>query len=221
MVQKAGLSNGYQSFIGRLNVFPTWLPEFYSMHQAGFSSYVAQSAALLEKTAGKIDSLTIEHAIALAVAAVKKGLPILVCGNGGSASDAAHITGELVGRFLKERRPINAISLSANTSVLTAWANDYDFESVYSRQIEAHGKSEGVLIALSTSGTSKNIVHAAKTAKTMGMKVIALTGEGGGALAAHADALLAVPSTTTPLIQQAHLCLYHYLCAEIEARCFD
>ena len=181
---------------------------------------MSQSAALLQKTSAALDAAIIERAISFAVTAIESGHPILVCGNGGSASDAAHITGELVGRFLKERRAINAISLSANTSVLTAWANDYDFETVYSRQVEAHGRENGVLIALSTSGTSKNIVHAAKTAKTMGMKVIALTGEGGGALAADADALLAVPSTKTPLIQQVHLCLYHYLCAEIEARCF-
>ena len=190
------------------------------MQRADFNTYVSQSAALLHKTSAALDTAIIERAISFAVTAIESEHPILVCGNGGSASDAAHITGELVGRFLKERRAINAISLSANTSVLTAWANDYDFETVYSRQVEAHGRENGVLIALSTSGTSKNIVHAAKTAKTMGMKVIALTGEGGGALAAHADALLAVPSTKTPLIQQVHLCLYHYLCAEIEARCF-
>ncbi len=190
------------------------------MQRADFSSYMSGSAALLEATSAAIDSATIERAVGLALKAIENGLPILVCGNGGSASDAAHITGELVGRFLKERRAINAINLSANTSVLTAWANDYDFESVYSRQIEAHGKPDGVLMALSTSGTSKNIVHAAKTAQAMNMKVVALTGEGGGALAKHADVLLAVPSTSTPLIQQAHLCLYHYLCAEIEARCF-
>lgn len=190
------------------------------MQRADFNTYMSQSAALLQKTSAALDAAIIERAISFAVTAIESGHPILVCGNGGSASDAAHITGELVGRFLKERRAINAISLSANTSVLTAWANDYDFETVYSRQVEAHGRENGVLIALSTSGISKNIVHAAKTAKTMGMKVIALTGEGGGALAVHADVLLAVPSTSTPLIQQAHLCLYHYLCAEIEARCF-
>ena len=190
------------------------------MQRTDFNTYMSQSADLLQKTSAALDAAIIDRAISFAVTAIESGHPILVCGNGGSASDAAHITGELVGRFLKERRAINAISLSANTSVLTAWANDYDFETVYSRQVEAHGRENGVLIALSTSGTSKNIVHAAKTAKSMGMKVIALTGEGGGALAAHADALLAVPSTKTPLIQQVHLCLYHYLCAEIEARCF-
>jgi len=194
--------------------------EFSGMQRADFKSFMSQSAALLEKTRDVIDSTSLERAIDYVLVAISKGHPILVCGNGGSASDAAHITGELVGKFLKERRPINAISLSANTSILTAWANDYDFESVYARQVEAHGKAEGVLIALSTSGTSKNIVHAAKTARDIGMKVVALTGEGGGALANHSDVLLAVPSTSTPLIQQAHLCLYHYLCAEIEARCF-
>jgi len=190
------------------------------MQRADFKSFMSQSAALLEKTPDVIDSTTLERAIDCVLVAISKGHPILVCGNGGSASDAAHITGELVGKFLKERRPINAISLSANTSILTAWANDYDFESVYARQVEAHGKAEGVLIALSTSGTSKNIVYAAKTARDIGMKVVALTGEGGGALAKYSDVLLAVPSTSTPLIQQVHLCLYHYLCAEIEARCF-
>lgn len=184
------------------------------------ADYLQQSAELIARSAHAIDQSKIEAAIEPCVGAAKAGRPILVCGNGGSAADAAHITGELVGRFLKERQPINALCLSANTSILTAWANDYDFETVYSRQVEAHGQAGGVLIVLSTSGTSKNIVHAAKTARNLGMTVIALTGEGGGDLATNSDVLLAVPSKATPLIQQVHLCLYHYLCAEIEARCF-
>jgi len=182
------------------------------------ADYLRQSADMISRSASAISQSSVEAAIDSCVAAVQSGHPILVCGNGGSASDAAHITGELVGRFLKERQPINAICLSANTSVLTAWGNDYDFETVFSRQVEAHGREGGVLIAISTSGNSKNIVSAAKAARVRKMTVIALTGEGGGALSNSSDILLAVPSSSTPMIQQVHICLYHYLCEHIETR---
>ena len=151
-------------------------------------------------------------------AALGANRPLLVCGNGGSASDAQHITGELVGRFLKERRGLKAICLSSNAAVLTAWANDYSYESVFARQVEAYAEEGGVLLGLSTSGNSPNVVAAFEAARARGMATVAMTGEGGGRLAGLSDVLLAVPSRHTPLIQQVHICLYHYLCEEIEAR---
>ena len=152
------------------------------------------------------------------VKALSSGQSLLVCGNGGSAADAMHITGELVARFLKERRAFRAICLSDNPVVLTAWSNDYSYETVFARQVEAYGGAGAVLIGLSTSGTSKNVVAAFEQARKLGMSTIAFTGEGGGALAPLSDFLLAAPSRHTPLIQQVHLCLYHYLCEHVERR---
>jgi D-sedoheptulose 7-phosphate isomerase len=129
-----------------------------------------------------------------------------------------HITGELVGRFLKERKSLRCICLSDNPATLTAWANDYDYASVFARQVEAYGSRGSVLLAISTSGNSKNVIAAAIKAKEMGMQVVSLTGQGGGQLAAKSDVLLDVPSKSTPFIQQVHICLYHYLCEMIEAR---
>ena len=143
---------------------------------------------------------------------------ILACGNGGSAADAQHIAGELVGRFLRERKAYNVIALGTDTSVVTAWSNDYSFETLFARQVEAHGCKGAVLLAISTSGNSKNVLAAAEVARQQGMTVIALTGEGGGKLKPLADVLLDVPSRFTPVIQQGHLCLYHYLCGAIEER---
>jgi D-sedoheptulose 7-phosphate isomerase len=148
--------------------------------------------------------------------ALRAGKPLLVCGNGGSAADAMHLTGELVGRFLLERRALNAICLSSNAAVLTALGNDSGFATVFSRQVEAHGQPGAALIGISTSGNSRNVVGAFERARSMGMTTIALTGEIGGQLARLSDHLFAVPSRSTPLIQQAHICLYHYLCREIE-----
>jgi len=129
-----------------------------------------------------------------------------------------HIAGELVGRFLKERRALKAIALSADTAILTAWGNDYGYEDVFARQVNAYGEPGAVLLAISTSGRSKNVVAAAHAAKAQAMTVIGLTGRGGGHLGPVVDILLDVPSTSTPLIQQAHMCIYHYLCGEVEAR---
>jgi len=127
-----------------------------------------------------------------------------------------HLTAELVGRFLLERRPLNVICLASNPAVLTACANDYGFETIFSRQVQAYGHPGGVLLGISTSGDSKNVVRAFEHARALGMKTIALTGEGGGLLAPLSTHLFAVPSRSTPLIQQAHLCLYHYFCLQIE-----
>jgi len=186
--------------------------------RASLSDYLDASTTVLQRTKETLDPALMEGAVDRIVAALGAGRPLLVCGNGGSAADAQHITGELVGRFLKERRGLKAICLSSNAAVLTAWANDYSYESVFARQVEAYAEKGGVLLGLSTSGNSPNVIAAFEAARRLGMSTVALTGEGGGRLAGLSDVLLAVPSRHTPLIQQAHICLYHYLCEEIEAR---
>ncbi|CAK0764487.1 Phosphoheptose isomerase [Azospirillaceae bacterium] len=180
------------------------------------SDYLQQSIEVLQQTLQTLDPQRMEAAIAHIVDALRQDRPLLVFGNGGSAADAEHITGELVGRFLKERRGLNAICLSSNTAVLTAWSNDYSYETIFARQVEAYGRSGGVALGLSTSGNSPNVIKAFKTAHTMGMTTVALTGAGGGKMASVSDVLLDIPSRHTPLIQQAHICLYHYLCQRIE-----
>ncbi|MBN9564916.1 MAG: SIS domain-containing protein [Alphaproteobacteria bacterium] len=159
-----------------------------------------------------------EESITLIADALHKNLPLLICGNGGSAADAEHISGELVGRFLKERRGYPVICLTSNSAFMTAWSNDYDYLSVFERQVEAYGQNGGILLGISTSGNSGNVVKAFEKARTMGLKTIAMTGQTGGKLAELSDVLLNVPSTSTPLIQQGHICLYHYICEQIEAR---
>ena len=182
------------------------------------SSYLNESIVLIEKTAQLIDDDKMNAVIEAVVRALAAGKPLLVCGNGGSAADAMHITGELVGRFLIERRALKAICLADNPAVLTAWSNDYSYETVFARQVEAYGEPGAVLLGISTSGNSANVVAAFEKARELGAVTVALTGEGGGRLAPVSDHLLAVPSRSTPLIQQLHLCLYHYLCAAIEKR---
>lgn len=182
--------------------------------------YLRLSAEVIEKSATNEIATATEKSIGWMVEAAAKGAPILVCGNGGSAADAMHITGELVGRFLRERKALNCICLSANPAILTAWSNDYEYDTVFARQVEAHAAEGGVIIGLSTSGNSANVVNAFAEARRAGMKTIGLTGEGGGRMAGVCDALIAVPSRSTPMIQQVHICLYHYLCEQVEARIF-
>lgn len=182
------------------------------------TSYLERSERVIAAARQHPSTLRTEQAVNVIVEALAAGKPLLVCGNGGSASDAMHMTGELVGRFLKERRALNCICLVSNPSVLTAWSNDYSFDTVFSRQVEAYGRQGGVLVGISTSGNSKNIIEAFKVARAAGLNTIALTGEGGGKLAECSDILIDVPSRSTPLIQQVHICLYHYICEKVEAR---
>jgi len=187
------------------------------MTAATFTSEINTFISLLEEARTAFSAERVDMAVALISKAVKADRPVLVCGNGGSAADAQHIVGELVGKFLKDRPPINAICLSSNTSTMTAWANDHSYEDVFARQVQAHGRQGGVLLALSTSGNSGNVVKAAETARALGMPVVSMTGQGGGKLAALSDVLFDVPSRSTPMIQQVHICLYHFLCARVEA----
>ena len=182
----------------------------------GLGDYFAESIQVLERARLEWGEALLSGAIQTLADALRSSKPVLVCGNGGSAADAMHITTELVGRFLLDRQALRVICLSSDSAVLTACSNDHGFETAFARQVEAYGEPDAVLLGLSTSGTSPNIVAAFEQARSTEMKTIALTGEGGGKLAPLADYLFAVPSRSTPLIQQVHICLYHYLCQAIE-----
>ena len=145
---------------------------------------------------------------------------ILIAGNGGSAADAQHFAGELVSRFHFDRPALSAIALTTDSSILTAIGNDYGYEDVFARQIEAHGRSGDVFIAISTSGNSSNILKAIQTAKAIGLVVIGLTGRSGGKMKDMCDVCLCAPSDSTPRIQECHLFFEHTLCACIEESLF-
>lgn len=151
--------------------------------------------------------------------AVCRGGKILVCGNGGSAADAQHFAAELIGRFQKERPPIQAIALTTDTSVLTALANDYGQEAIFARQVEGIGCSGDILLGISTSGKSVNVEKAALVAREKNIHTIGLLGKDGGSLARIVDLPLVVPSQETPLIQEAHFFLLHHLAGVIEENC--
>lgn len=144
------------------------------------------------------------------------GKRVFLCGNGGSAADAQHIAAELVGRFKKERRGLPAIALTTDTSILTAVGNDYGYEQVFARQVEALASAGDVLIGISTSGNSSNVVEAVKAAKRLGIKTIGLTGARGGVLKTLCDEVLVVPSDVTARIQEAHILIGHIWCELID-----
>lgn len=155
------------------------------------------------------------------VDAYKNGCKLLICGNGGSAADSQHIATELVSKFLIERKAIDAEALSVNTSTLTAIGNDYTFDTVFSRQVEAKGKKGDVLLAISTSGNSRNIIEAIKVGKEMGLVTIGMTGSNKESLICKtSDYCIAVPSNHTPRIQEAHIMIGHMLCEFIEQELF-
>ena len=152
--------------------------------------------------------------------ALRDGKRILWCGNGGSAADAQHLAAELSGRFYYDRPPLNSEAMHCNTSYLTAVANDYGYDLIYSRMIDGACRPGDVLVGISTSGNSKNILNAFIKAKELGVITIALTGENGGAMKEHADFLLNVPSTDTPRIQESHIMIGHIICEIVEATLF-
>jgi D-sedoheptulose 7-phosphate isomerase len=151
-----------------------------------------------------------------AIECLKKGGKLILFGNGGSASDSQHIAAELVGRFKKERQALPAIALTTNTAVLTSLANDYGYEIVFARQVEALGQRNDLAIGISTSGKAKNVSAAIKQAKKMGIKTVALTGGDGGELGKLADISLVVPSAVTARIQEAHITISHIVCELVE-----
>ncbi len=158
----------------------------------------------------------VQKAAELLLEVVKSGSKILVCGNGGSAADAQHFAGEWVCRYKKDRKPLAAVALTVDTSALTAIGNDYGFDNVFSRQVEALGNNGDALVAFTTSGKSKNILDAIQAAKTMGLKIIALSGEKGGGLRDVADVSIIVPSEETARIQEIHELIYHIWCEFID-----
>jgi D-sedoheptulose 7-phosphate isomerase len=152
--------------------------------------------------------------------AFKNGNKVLFCGNGGSAADAQHLAAEFSGRFYKDRKALPSEALHCNTSYLTAVANDYGFEFVYSRIIEGIGNEGDVLVGISTSGNSKNIINALSLAKKIQMNTISLTGEAGGKMKKSSDILINIPSKDTPRIQESHILIGHIICEIVESQLF-
>lgn len=162
----------------------------------------------------------IEQALERLCTTLEAGGKVMFCGNGGSAADSQHMAAELAGRFCRDRPPLAAIALSSDTSVLTCIGNDYTYSRIFSRQLEAIGREGDTLVAISTSGNSDNVIEAARTARSMGIAVIALTGRNGGIVAGESDIAIVVPSQTTARIQEGHILLGHTLCEGIEQRLF-
>ena len=150
--------------------------------------------------------------------ALNNGGKILLMGNGGSAADAQHIAAELVGRYMCERKGLAAIALTTDTSILTAVGNDYGYDAIFSRQVEALASPQDVIVVYSTSGNSSNVLTAVEAAKSVGCYTSALTGESGGQLKAIVDTCICVPSPSTPRIQEAHAFIGHMLCAAVDAQ---
>ena len=156
----------------------------------------------------------------LIATSLKKGGKVILFGNGGSAADAQHIAAEFVGRFKLERQGLAGIALTTNTSVLTSIANDYGYEEVFSRQLEGIASDNDVVIGISTSGNARNVITGLLEAKKMGIKTVALTGSGGGEMAAISDIALIVPSDNTPRIQESHIVIGHIVCELVEQNLF-
>ncbi|MCA1625182.1 MAG: D-sedoheptulose 7-phosphate isomerase [Acidobacteria bacterium] len=176
-------------------------------------SHINIFQSLLEKDIEKI-----ERAAEFIFETLASGNKILICGNGGSAADAQHIAAEFVGRFEMERKALPAIALTTDTSALTALTNDYNFERVFSRQIEALGQKGDLLIAISTSGNSPNVISAVMTARQVGCKTLGMTGANGKKLASLSDECLKIPATRTARIQEGHITIAHIWCEIIDAK---
>lgn len=182
---------------------------------------IEESIQLKQDVLASKSLLKIIDKIAVAlVSAFQNKNQVLFCGNGGSAGDAQHIAAELSGRFYFDRPPLDAEALHVNSSYLTAVANDYSYNVIYERLVEAKGKKGDVLVGISTSGNSENVLRAMKKAKELGMTTVALTGKNGGKMAEYADFLLAVPSNDTPRIQEVHILLGHIICEIVEEELF-
>ena len=175
-----------------------------------------EESAQIKKAVAKDKLGEIEGMVKLIITAYKRGGKVVLFGNGGSAADAQHIACELVGKFELKRQAFPAIALTTNTSILTALANDDGYDCIFSRQVEALVNEKDVVIGISTSGESSNVIQAIKLAKAKGAKTIGLTGGNGGKLAEVADLVLTVPSNSTPRIQEAHITIGHIVCELVE-----
>ena len=162
----------------------------------------------------------VQEVAEIIINAYKNSQKVLLAGNGGSAADAQHIAAELVSKFNKDRPALNAISLTTNTSILTAVGNDYSHEYIFARQIEAYGNTDDIYIAISTSGNSKNIIKSIERAKARGLKIIGFTGMNPCEMDTLCDWIIKVPSDITPIIQESHIMLGHIICAIVEEHLF-
>jgi D-sedoheptulose 7-phosphate isomerase len=190
--------------------------------EAGIASHFEDSARLKQESA-KLLSAPVARAIGLMSASLKAGGKILACGNGGSAADAQHFAAELVNRFERERPPLASIALTTDSSTLTSIANDYGYEQVFEKQLRALGRKGDVLLAISTSGKSPSVVAAVRAARELGLRTVALSGNGGGpmgGLLAAEDVHICVPHTRTMRIQEVHLLVLHCLCDGIDTQLF-
>jgi D-sedoheptulose 7-phosphate isomerase len=185
------------------------------MEPERLQAIVAESLALKQRFFAQNATLIRDTGLRIA-ACLRAGGKVLTFGNGGSAADAQHLAGELVVRFLKERSGLSALALTTDASVLTATANDLGFESVFKRQVEAHGRAGDVAIGLTTSGRSPNVTEALREAHARGLVTVGITGRGGGEIASLADYLLDVPHDSTARIQEVHGMIVHLLCEIIE-----
>ena len=158
----------------------------------------------------------VDRVVQLIAGSMAQGGVLLLCGNGGSAADAQHIAAELTGRFFRDRKPLPALALHGNTSSLTAIGNDYGYDEVFAREVGAHGREGDVLVAISTSGNSRNVVRAIETAREKRMTVVGLAGADGGKMRDLCDVCLCVPSTSTPRIQECHILVGHTICELLE-----
>jgi D-sedoheptulose 7-phosphate isomerase len=178
----------------------------------------------VKQEAEKVLPESVAQAVVAMVDCLRSGGKVMACGNGGSAADAQHFAAELIGRFERERQELAAIALTTDTSILTAVGNDYSYEEVFSKQVRGLGKKGDILLGISTSGNSKNVVKAIEAAKKIGINIIALTGNGGGKIASLLDVNdihLCVPSNRTARIQETHLVLLHGLCDGVDHLLLD
>lgn len=190
--------------------------------EAQVASHFADSASLKRESA-KLLSAPIARGAGLMAASLRAGGKILACGNGGSAADAQHFAAELVNRFERERAPLAALALTTDSSALTSIANDYGYEQVFAKQLHALGRKGDVLLAISTSGNSASVVAAMRAARELGLRIVALTGNGGGRMAAELaaeDVHVCVPHKRTMRIQEVHLLALHCLCDGIDSVLF-
>jgi D-sedoheptulose 7-phosphate isomerase len=183
-----------------------------------FADLFRQVAANMTAAADPPYTRDVARAVDVIWDAFMAGRKLLVFGNGGSSADAQHFAAEFVGRFNVERRAFPAIALTTNQALLTAWSNDYSFDDVFARQIDALGLSGDVAFGISTSGTSANVAKALMRARERGLRTIGLTGADGGQVSPFCDVLLSVPLTITARIQEVHLVTYHAICAAVDAR---
>ena len=213
-VHSLPLVNGFSSsdIVSRIQS-PTYGRSGTSVHRSGLNEHVDVFNRLLETQVESIDACA-----KIISETFEQGGKVLLCGNGGSAADAQHIAAEFVGRYEKERRALPAIALTTDTSALTALANDYHFDRIFARQVEALGSSGDCLIAISTSGNSPNVISAIMAARSVGCKIIGLTGSGGKKLASLCDAVVMVPSGRTSRIQEAHIAVAHYWCEVLDTQ---